>query len=49
MLNKKYCNRRQPDLELSNAKVNVLYQKGKIYLVEFEDGHMYVGSLEDRI
>ena len=49
-----YVNRKEPDLELTSAIMfNVLYQQGKIYVLEFEGGYKYVGltcrELEDRI
>ena len=43
-VNNKYVNRRQPLLELMNAKFNSLYKNGKIYKVTFDDGKIYVGS-----
>ena len=43
-VNNKYVNRRQPLLELMNAKFNSLYKNGKIYQVTFDDEKMYVGS-----
>ena len=46
-VNRKYLNRRQPKLELANAKQNVLFQNGKVYPVEFSDGCKYVGSTVD--
>ena len=43
-LNNKYFNRRQPMLELVNAKFNSLYKNGKIYKVTFDNERIYVGS-----
>ena len=43
-LNNKYCDRRQPILELVNAKFNSLYKDGKIYKVTFNNEKIYVGS-----
>ena len=43
-VNNKYLVRRQPVLEITNAKFNSLYRNGKIYHVTFDDGKIYVGS-----
>ena len=43
-INNRYCDRRQPILELVNAKFNSLYKNGKIYKVSFENENIYVGS-----
>ena len=43
-VNNKYVNRRQPLLELMNAKFISLYKNGKIYQVTFDDEKIYVGS-----
>ena len=43
-VNNKYLERRQPILELTNAKFNSLYRNGKIYRVRFDDGKIYIGS-----
>ena len=52
-VNNKYVNRRQPLLELMNAKFNSLYKNGKIYQVTFDDEKIYVGltceELETRL
>ena len=37
-VNNKYLIRRQPILELTNAKFNSLYKNGKIYRIRFDDG-----------
>ena len=43
-INNKYFVRKQPVLELINAKFNSLYKNGKIYKVTFSDKNVYVGS-----
>ena len=43
-LNNIYFTRRQPLLELTNAKINSLYSNGKIYKVVFSDKQVYIGS-----
>ena len=43
-VNNKYSVRRQPNLELINAKFNSLYRNGKIYRVRFDNGKIYIGS-----
>ena len=48
-VNCKYIERRQPLLELMNARFNSLYKKGKIYSVTFDDGKIYVGSTCEKL
>ena len=43
-LNRRYIERKQPRLELTNSKFNSLYKNGKIYKVTFSDNRIYVGS-----
>ena len=43
-LNNKYFVRKQPVLELINARFNSLYKNGKIYKVTFSDKKVYIGS-----
>ena len=43
-VNNKYLMRRQPNLELTNAKFNGSYRNGKIYRVRFDNGKIYIGS-----
>ena len=43
-VNNRYIVRRQPVLEIMNAKFNSLYRNGKIYYVTFDNGNIYVGS-----
>lgn len=43
-INKKYENRHQPGLELTNSKFNSSYIKGKIYKVTFDNDLIYIGS-----
>ena len=43
-LNNKYFVRKQPVLELINARLNSLYKNGKIYKVTFSDKRVYIGS-----
>ena len=43
-LNNKYCNRKQPNIELINTKFNSLYKNGKIYKITFDNEKIYIGS-----